>query len=277
MPLATITHILERSGARPVAMACFSAPSYGLLLAAIDAAERLDCPLAVAIEEKAGLACGLDRLAIPAVALARSARVPVAVHLNHARRLESIVRALDLGFTSVMFDGSALPLEENLELSRRAAQLAHRDSVDLEAELGELDRDFLAGLSDRSPEDLAARFVRETGADLLAFSVPAPAPGQAPALDLGLVERLRAVCPPLVLHGGSRLGPEALGGAIAAGIRKINVHTELHAVYRDSLARHLASPEEDFPAVLDRARAEAGDYVASILELCGFHCRGAFP
>jgi fructose-bisphosphate aldolase class II len=163
------------------------------------------------------------------------APVPVAILLDHGASLEQCVQAIRYGCTDVMFDGSRLPLEENLAQTRTIARAAQAAGVGVEAELGHVGQtsdlgepaDQRAGFTDPTE---AARFVRETGIDYLAIAI-----GTAhgiyrgePKLDLDLLRELqRRVAVPLVLHGGTGLGGEPLLSAIAGGIAKINVSTDL--------------------------------------------------
>ena len=165
------------------------------------------------------------------VARAEASRVPVCVMLDHGEDMDYVRRALDLGFSAVMIDGSQLPYEENVALTLGAVELAREYGADVEAEIG-----FTTGhegleMSDDDREnvytdpDEAARFVADTGIDALAASV-GTVHGfyQAqPKLDFKLIEELRIRCGvPLVMHGGSGLSREDTRAAIRAGIRKIN-------------------------------------------------------
>jgi fructose-bisphosphate aldolase, class II len=168
-------------------------------------------------------------------ARAEDAPVPVAILLDHGAGLEQCVRAIRYGCTDVMFDGSRLPLEENLAQTRRITGAAHAAGVCVEAELGHVgqagDLDDYAGQRTGLTDPIeASRFVRETGVDYLAVAI-----GTAhgvyrgePRLDLDLLHEIRRrVDVPLVLHGGTGLAGEPLRAAIAGGIAKINVSTDL--------------------------------------------------
>ncbi len=191
----------------------------------------------------------LDLFAPALIKAAERASVPVSVHLDHGERLETVERALAAGFTSVMIDGSALPYEENVRLTREAVRLARAAGAAVEAELGHVaGREFYVEGRDAAGADLedvplfytdpdqAADFVEKTGCDFLAVSI-----GTVhglyrgrPRLDIPRRERIRDRVPvPLVLHGGSGLTDEEFRRLIAAGISKINFYTELsHAATR---------------------------------------------
>jgi fructose-bisphosphate aldolase class II len=161
--------------------------------------------------------------------------VPVAILLDHGASLEQCVQAIRYGCTDVMFDGSRLPTEENLAQTRLIARIARAAAVGMEAELGHVgEASDLHNHSDSrdafTDPDEAAAFVRETDVDVLAIAI-----GTAhgvyrgePKLDLDLLHEIRRrVDVPLVLHGGTGLGGQQLQAAIAGGIAKINVSTDL--------------------------------------------------
>lgn len=177
--------------------------------------------------------------------LARWADVPLCLHLDHTGRVEDLVPHLEAGFTSVMLDGSALPFEENVQLTKRAADLAHSFGASCEGELGavgRVGRESIEGgpSSDLTDPDLARRFVELTGVDALAVSI-----GNAhgiytvrPQFEFELLRRLsEAVEVPLVLHGGSGTPDEDLQRAVAQGICKVNVASELARAATAELTR----------------------------------------
>ena len=254
MSLATITDLLDTPAVRGRAVGCFDVFSPECVGPIVAAAESEELPVVLAIDEATGRAAGFDLLALAALARARTALVPVAVHLNHARRLETVLDALDHGFTSVMFDGSELPFADNLALTRKAAQLAHRVGADIEGQLGELDAADLEEMSSLPLEECVKRFVQETAVDLLAFDLPRCGANDAAEAELALVRRV--LCRPagLVLHGASRMVSDALDQAIGLGVRKVNVHTELHQAFRAGLAEGLAAAGSGARGVLDCAR-----------------------
>lgn len=166
---------------------------------------------------------------------AASAQVPVSLMLDHGSSFEQCIRAIGLGFTDVMYDGSKLPLEENIANTKAVVRAAHAVGVAVEAELGHVGsgREYQSfgarrlGFTDPATVE---RFVNETGVDFLAVAI-----GTAhgvyqgePHLDLDLLRAIRArVAIPLVMHGGSGLTDDQFRSAIQAGINKINVATEL--------------------------------------------------
>jgi fructose-bisphosphate aldolase class II len=178
------------------------------------------------------------------LAVAESATVPAAVHLDHATNADLIAEAVALGFGSVMYDGSALPFADNVHETARIAAWCHDRGVFVEAELGEVGgKDGVHAAGARTDPAEAANFVVRTGVDALAVAV-----GSSHAmvtrdavLDLGLVRRIHAALPvPLVLHGSSGVPDEALDAAITAGLTKINIATQLNKMFTRAVRDYLA-------------------------------------
>lgn len=178
------------------------------------------------------------------------ARIPVALVLDHARTLDQIACALELGFSGVMIDASLTPLEQNIALTRQAVELAHAQGVSVEAELGHVGE----GQADLSEElqqvyltrvDEAERFVNETGVDALAVSIGTlhGLYQGKPHLDFDRLSQLRAACQiPLVLHGGSDTPDQDIRRAIETGIDKINIWTDVRIPFLQALKDSLDRP-----------------------------------
>ena len=167
--------------------------------------------------------------------LARNAKTPVVVHLDHGASVEHCLRALAMGFTSVMFDGSALPFDDNAAATAQIARIAHALGATVEAELGSMPCNFDGRLGDYTPEDFytrpedAASFVEKTGVDALAisFGTVHGIYKTTPKLSIDVIDKVRSATNelPLVMHGGSGLTDDDYRAAIAAGIRKVNYYT----------------------------------------------------
>ncbi|RZU32155.1 class II fructose-bisphosphate aldolase [Blastococcus saxobsidens] len=183
--------------------------------------------------------------------VADAAGVPVVVHLDHATDVDLVEQALTLGFTSVMFDGSTLPVEENLATTRRVVERAHDRGASVEAEIGEIggkDGVHAPGVRTR-PED-AARFVEETGIDAVAVAVGSShaMTTRTARLDLDLIATIRDAVPvPLVLHGSSGVPDDHLREAVSAGMTKINISTHLNGTFTRAVRDMLAAD----PALVD--------------------------
>jgi fructose-bisphosphate aldolase class II len=187
----------------------------------------------------------LAPLGTAVLAAARAAAVPVAVHLDHATSDELVREAVALGFGSVMFDASVLPYADNVRATASVAAWCHDRDVFVEAELGEIGgKDGVHAAGARTDPAQAAEFVRVTGVDALAVAVGSSHAMQTrdAVLDLVLVRRIRAaVAVPLVLHGSSGVPDDALSAAVAAGLTKINIATQLNKVFTAAVRGCLAN------------------------------------
>ena len=235
--LVNLKEILEIAEERGCAVGMFNATGFDSLQAVIRAAEELNEPVIIAHAEVHNVYNDISLVGPAMVAMAKEAKVPVCVHLDHGTSLEMIWRALRLGFTSVMIDASALPYEENLALTKRVTEAAHAMGVSVEAELGRLVTDESGESSEgvtlppeayyTDPEEARA-FCEETGVDALAIAF-GTAHGfykSQPKLDYTVIERVRAATGlPLVMHGGSGVSEEGFMSSIKAGIRKINYYS----------------------------------------------------
>jgi len=211
------------------------------------AAERAEAPVVMQISQNAVAYHGsLAPIATGVLALARTREVPIVVHLDHAQDIDLIHEAVDLGFSSVMYDGSTLEMEDNVATTAGIVDYCHRRGVSVEAELGEVGGKN--GVHDpvarTDPED-AADFVARTGVDLLAVAVGSShaMTTRGAVLDNDLITTLARRLPvPLVLHGSSGVSDEGMRDAIRAGMTKINVSTHLNKIFtttvRDFLAEH---------------------------------------
>lgn len=185
-------------------------------------------------------------------ALAEGASVPVVAHLDHGMTVEECRVALGEGFTSVMIDGSALPLDQNIALTAEVVALAHAAGASCEGELGVVGYAGGKASLGTDPEE-AARFARETGVDALAVSVGNVhlQTGAGQGLDVALIRRIEAVTSvPLVIHGGSGV-PVDQRAMLAAGSRiaKFNIGTELRMAFGAALREAVAKDAERFDRI----------------------------
>jgi fructose-bisphosphate aldolase class II/tagatose 1,6-diphosphate aldolase GatY/KbaY len=242
----------------------------------VRAAERAGRPVVLQISENAVKYHGaLEPICLASLAIARAATVPVAVHLDHAEDRALVRRAVGLGVSSVMYDGSKLPDAENRATTKEVVLLCHAVGVDVEAELGEVGgKNGVHDPSARTSPADAAAFVEETGVDLLAVAV-----GSSHAmttrdahLDEDLIRAIRAaVSVPLVLHGSSGVSDAGMQAAIRAGMTKINVSTHLNQVFTGSVRATLAGDAAlvDSRKWMKPARAAVEDETARLLNLYG--------
>ncbi|MBQ7269532.1 MAG: class II fructose-bisphosphate aldolase [Bacteroidales bacterium] len=242
--LQEILTLAEREGK---AIGMFNATGFDSLQAIVAAAEELNEPVILAHAEVHNVFNDISMVGPAMLAVARDARVPVCVHLDHGESLPMIEKAVDLGFTSIMIDASARPYEENVALTRWVVELCHPKGIGVEAELGRL-----ATREDESvnPEDFytdpdeAADFIRQTGIDALAIAF-GTAHGfykSTPVLDFDVIASCRkSTGIPLVMHGGSGVSPEDYTHAIRAGIRKINYYSYMSKAGYNAAAEVIAS------------------------------------
>lgn len=235
----------------------------------IDAAIRAGRPVVLQISENAvKYHGGLDSIGTGTLAAARAARVPVVVHLDHAESVELVHEAVGLGFTSVMYDGSKLPDDVNRARTAGVVEFCHGAGVSVEAELGEVGgKNGVHDPRARTDPADAARFVADTGVDLLAVAVGSSHAmvTRTAALDTDLIGAIAAAVPvPLVLHGSSGVSDEGMLAAIGAGMVKINVSTHLSRIFTGSVRRIL----DENPDMVDSRKwfGPAGEEVGAEAE-----------
>lgn len=256
--LVTMKEMLKEAQHQHYAIPAFNVTNLETIQAVVQAGEEENTPVIVAVY------CGFfdkyisaDYYGAVARIAAENARVPVAVHLDHSPNIAYIVQAIRAGFSSVMIDGSHLPLEQNIAITKQVVEMAHAVGVSVEGEIGVMptgkdmpsDEEMSTLLTDPA---VAKRFAEETGVDALAVAI-GTAHGKykrTPKLDIARLKEIRAaVDVPLVMHGGSDTPEDAVRQAIANGITKINIGTNYFLTYSESIRRYLAGkPEgEAFP------------------------------
>ena len=234
------------SGTSRVGVGAFNVIQLEHAEAIIAGAVTADLPVIVQISENAvRYHGGLAALGTAALILARDCPLPIVVHLDHAEDEDLIREALDLGFKSVMFDGSKLAWEENLSRTAAVAKLCHEAGASIEAELGEVGgKDGAHAPGVRTDPDEAGRFVEATGVDSLAVAVGTShaMADRSAVVDLDLIGALAAAVPvPLVLHGSSGVDDAGLQAAVRAGISKVNIGTRLNQVLTEVVRERLAA------------------------------------
>ena len=276
MPLAAMGEIIGPARAAGRGVCAFNVIGIEHAEAIVTGAEAARTPVVLQISENCAAYHGaLEPIADACLAVARSAAVPVAVHLDHATSAELVRAASGLGLGSVMYDASRLPYQENVRATADVARWCHGRGIWVEAELGEIGgKNGVHSPLARTDPDEAAGYVAATGVDALAVAV-----GSSHAmltrdavLDLGLIARIRrAVSVPLVLHGSSGVPDAGLAAAVRAGMTKINIATQLNKVFTAAVRRYLSAD----PAVVDPRRyGSAGrdavaPEVARLLSLVG--------
>jgi fructose-bisphosphate aldolase class II len=215
----------------------------------------------------------LKPIAVATKAIIENSNVPLSLHLDHAEGVELIHEALDLGFDSVMYDGSKLPFRENVETSKKVAELCRKYGATIEVELGEVGgKDGVHAPGVRTNPNEAKNFVDETGVDLLAVAV-GTSHGQITReaqLDFALISELASTIKiPLVLHGSSGVSDESLQQAVKAGMRKVNIATHLNHVFTDEIWAFLNQDEKsvDPRKYMKKARSAVAQETARLIKL----------
>ncbi|GGT14567.1 fructose-bisphosphate aldolase [Streptomyces tanashiensis] len=274
MPLTPTDDIVRPARATDTGVGAFNVVQIEHAEAIVTGAERVGLPVILQISENTARYHGaLAPIAVASLAIAASSSVPVAVHLDHAESIELVHEAVDLGFTSVMFDASTLPYSANVAATREVTDHCHRAGVWVEAELGEVGgKDGAHAPGVRTDPDEARAFAAATAVDALAVAV-----GSSHAmltrnaeLDLALIGRLKDVLDvPLVLHGSSGVDDSDLAKAVAAGMTKVNISTHLNKLFtRTARERLEALPDVADPRkYLGPARDAVTDEVARLLEV----------
>jgi len=250
MPLVTMNEILPAARRAGRAVGAFNAANYETAVAVIQAAEAEKSPVILQLYSRLfgnGKAEALGGLLIR---LAQKCSQPVALHLDHGENLEQVRNALDWGYTSIMLDGSRLPLAENAAVTAEAVRLAHAAGASAEGEIGHVAMGDDTALTD---VEHACQFAAETGVDALAISI-GTAHGyypSTPKLDLERCRQIGERLPglPLVLHGGTGTPLDEVQKAIACGIAKINVATEFQHAFLKAVQADLAAAEGKFTPI----------------------------
>lgn len=259
------TDLLAPASQHGFAVPAYNISDYGMMVGALTACEQVGSPMFIAIHPSEWELVG-DAFVSSALELARSSSVPVAIHLDHGSTFEQSLAAIRLGFTSVMIDGSLLPYDKNVELTRRVVESAHAAGVSVEGEIGTIgprdprSAEEMKQFSYTTPEE-ASQFVADTGVDSLAVAIGTAhgvyPPGIKPEINVELVSRIAAtVGVPLVLHGGSGAVDGQVTEAVSRGIAKVNVSADMKLAYFARLREVLSDPairepHDAYPPALD--------------------------
>jgi len=262
---ASLKEVLGWAEAHSCAVGAFNTPTFENVTAVISAAEKQGVPVIISHAElHEGEGAPLDRIGPLMLWAAERAKVPVCVFLDHGESTDYVKRAIDLGFTGVMYDASLKPYDENVAGTNEIVAYAHARGVQVEAEIGSLAQREGGvgggGAAVYTDPELAKRFVEATGIDALAASF-GTAHGiykAKPVLDFDRIRRIREITGiPLVMHGGSGVSPDDYRTAISCGIRKINYYSYMARAGRDAVAAQLASGDVTFFHVLAATATKA--------------------
>ena len=257
--LVNLNEVLSYTKIKKFGVGMFNGLSADFYEGLIDAAEQLRCPIIIGVADRFVDRLDFEMMAEVMIFLAKRASVPVCVHLDHAKSLKNIIRAIKAGFTSVMFDGSSLPFEENIQKTKEIVEIAHSVGVSVEGELGVVGRgdwDFKNPEFYTKPEE-AEVFAAQTNVDALAVAigtVHGVYKGE-PRLDFERLSEIRKrVNCYLVLHGGSGLSDDDFKKCIEYGINKVNIFTDLTLAINSQLPEFVSKTEDLTPAIFERIR-----------------------
>lgn len=276
MPLTTTVSMLRKAQEQGFAVGAFNVENMEMAQAIISAAEELGAPVILQTTPSTVRYAGTGMYAAMVAALAQEATVPVAMHLDHGDSFALCAQALRSGYTSVMIDGSKLPLEENIALTYKVSEMCAAVDVPVEGEIGRVggkEDDLESDGGYTIPEE-AVRFEKESGLFSMAVGV-GTAHGfykEKPQLNKELITTLRGMLQaPMVLHGASGLSDEDVKDCIRRGICKVNFATELRAAYTEGVKAVLAENPKTFDpkAYGKEARQRVKALVMERMLVCG--------
>lgn len=276
MPLTTTVSMLRKAQEQGFAVGAFNVENMEMAQAIISAAEELRAPVILQTTPSTVRYAGTGMYAAMVAALAQEATVPVAMHLDHGDSFALCAQALRSGYTSVMIDGSKLPLEENIALTYKVSEMCAAVGVPVEGEIGRVggkEDDLESDGGYTIPEE-AVRFEKESGLFSMAVGV-GTAHGfykEKPQLNKELITTLRGILQaPMVLHGASGLSDEDVKDCIRRGICKVNFATELRAAYTEGVKAVLAENPKTFDpkAYGKEARQRVKALVMERMLVCG--------
>ena len=249
MPLCNMNALLKDAAQKKKAVGAFNVGNMEMIIAVVKAAEDMNSPVIMQVAEKRLTHSPLDLMGPMMVNAAKGSKVDIAVHFDHGVTFENIKKALDYGFTSVMFDGSLFSLEENIQKTREIITLASGYEADVEGEIGVVGGNEGGNINHEikctDPED-ALVFSKSTDLTALAIAI-GNAHGNyavAPQLRFDILEETaKLIDLPLVLHGGTGLTEDDFKTAIKLGIRKVNIATSCYDALTASAKSYLTNHE----------------------------------
>lgn len=256
MALERASEILRMADRAKTSAIAFNCVDYTMIKAVVKVAQELNKPTIIMLYPEHAREKRWISPAVFAAAVrdeAKKVKVPIGLHLDHCSDYDYILAAIKDGFQSVMYDGSMLPVEENIKNTREVARAAHAMGADVEAELGRVG--FADTVTDQSDQDMytkaevAASFCEQSGCDSVAVAV-GTAHGfykETPKLDIQRLKAINAATDiPLVMHGGSGVPDDQLAVAFREGINKFNVGTEFFYLYYQTIREFCGAGHPDF-------------------------------
>jgi fructose-bisphosphate aldolase class II len=250
-----------------------------IVQAIVAAAEAENSPVIIQASQGAIKYAGLEYITAMTKIAAENTHIPVVLHIDHGTNFDQVMRCIRYGFTSVMYDGSKLPIEENIAVTKKVVEVAKAVGVSVEAELGKIggtedDVSVKAWEASMTDPEEAKMFVENTDVDALAIAI-GTAHGQykgTPKLDFERLQKVRSLVDiPIVLHGSSGVPGEAVKKAISLGVRKVNIDTNIREAFvRRARAVMEEKPDEIDPRkILGPAREEMTATVREKIRLFG--------
>ncbi len=277
--LVTGKQLLDHADKNGYAVGAFNVNNMEIVQAIIAAAEETQSPVILQASQGGLRYAGVEYIAEMSKIAAKNASVPVAINLDHGTDFKQIMLCLRNGFTSVMVDASKLPLEENIETTRRVVEMSHAVGVSVEAELGKIGgTEDDVTVSEReatfTDPDEAEKFVKETEVDYLAIAV-GTAHGQykgEPKIDFDRIKVIKErLDMPLVLHGSSGVPEESIKKAVSLGINKINIDTDIRLAFNRAVREFVKDNPDvyDPRKILKPAREEMKKVIADKMRMFG--------
>ena len=286
MAFVTTKEMLKEAQKGRYAIGAFNANNMEIIQAIVETAEEEKAPVILQASQGAIKYAGLESIVAMVKVMAEKVNVPVALHLDHGTDYYQNIKCLRAGFTSLMYDGSKLPFDENVEMTKKVVEMAHACDIPVEAELGQIgkmgDSDEPGVALEKVKESMAVpeeavKFVELTEIDFLAAAVGTIHGCRTPfaKLDIPRIEKIRELTGvPLVLHGASGANDEEVRKGIAAGICKINIDTRIRLYFvkkmREVLEKNLQ--EIDPRKILGPAKEAAKEIIRDRMRVFG--CSG---
>ncbi|NLU10985.1 MAG: class II fructose-1,6-bisphosphate aldolase [Tepidanaerobacter acetatoxydans] len=252
--LVSSKEMLQKAQQNKYAIAAFNIHNLETLKAVVETAEAEQSPLILQTTPGTCEYAGIDYLVAMAETASKAANIPIALHLDHGNSADLAIKCIDIGYTSVMIDGSMLPFEENVSLVKQVVEYAHKKHVQVEAELGHISgvEENISSSTELLTDPMEAEeFVKRTGVDSLAIAV-GTAHGiykGTPKIHFDIIRNIRKVVSiPLVLHGCSGVPEVDIKQAVECGICKINIATDIKIAFAAKLKESFSlKPDETDP------------------------------
>lgn len=274
--LQNFNKMLADARSKKYAVGSFNVYNYETMRGVVEAGTKLQQPIIVAFGAKYLTNMSLEDTISMMAALDRGRKLPICLHLDHCKEIKTIFAAIRAGFNSVMYDGSALPFEENVRNTKLVVAVAHSCGVSVEAELGSLaagEKSHEGSANDQqiyTDPEKAQEFVQSTGTDALAVSI-GTVHGMykgVPHIRIDILKKINAVAGiPLVLHGGSGTPDDKIRACINNGICKINVNTEISNYTVEQTTALLKKSQPHLSVIAAQQQKFVSEVVAKFINL----------